>query len=72
MRIANNVDDWEWIVFDIDGVLIDVSGSYDLAVLETATMFLEKFGIGYDLSLQLIRILGEREPLETIIGSPRG
>lgn len=55
MRIANNVDDWEWIVFDIDGVLIDVSRSYDLAVLETATMFLEKFGIGYDLSLQLIR-----------------
>ncbi len=55
MKIAKNVDDWEWIVFDIDGVLIDVSSSYDLAVLKTTQIFLRRLDIGYDVTLELIR-----------------
>lgn len=47
----------EWIVLDVDGVLIGVEESYDLAVKKTAEKLLEKLGEGGSISLETIREL---------------
>ncbi len=46
-----------WLVFDVDGVLIDVSESYDLATKLTAEHFLRRRGIHVEIDLELIREL---------------
>ncbi|AFK23218.1 HAD family hydrolase [Pyrococcus sp. ST04] len=46
-----------WVVFDVDGVLIDTSESYDYATKLTAEYFLEKFGKRVDVPLDAIRNL---------------
>lgn len=46
-----------WIVFDVDGVLIDVNGSYDVAVKRTVEQLLDAMGITYRLDLKDIRRL---------------
>lgn len=45
----------EWIVLDIDGVLIDVSESYDRAVKLTTNYFLDRKGLEASLSSATIR-----------------
>ncbi len=45
----------EWIVLDIDGVLIDVSESYDRAVKLTAKYFLDQLGVDGSPSFETIR-----------------
>lgn len=45
----------KWIVFDVDGVLIDVSESYDLATKMTVEYFLRKLGKNVEVELNLIR-----------------
>lgn len=57
MDVSERAERWEWIVFDVDGVLIDVSGSYDVATLRTAEMFMEELGVDYELTLGLVRSL---------------
>lgn len=52
--------DFQWIVFDIDGVLIDVSRSFDLAVRETVSEFFEKEGIDKTVSTSIIRRLRKK------------
>ena len=49
--------DIDWIVFDVDGVLIDASGSFDVATKLTVENLLNKFGIKRDVSLNLLRKL---------------
>jgi len=46
-----------WVVFDIDGTLIDVSESYDMAVKLTVEYFLRMFGVERKIDLELIRKL---------------
>ncbi|MBS3735956.1 MAG: hydrolase [Candidatus Bipolaricaulota bacterium] len=45
----------EWIVLDIDGVLISVENSYDLAVKKTVEKLWTKLGNSGSLSLETIR-----------------
>ncbi len=45
------------MVFDVDGVLIDVSESYDLATKLTAEHFLRRKGIPVEVNLKLVREL---------------
>ncbi|NJE08652.1 hydrolase [Thermococcus sp. M39] len=47
----------KWLIFDIDGVLIDVSESYDLATKLTVEYFLKKLGKSIEVELDLIRDL---------------
>jgi len=49
------IGDPEWIVLDIDGVLLDVSRSYDRAVELTTNYFLDRKGLEADLSSRMIR-----------------
>lgn len=51
---------WKWVVLDIDGVLIDVSDSYDLAVKRTAKTLLSKQGVDGELDLETIRSFRKR------------
>ncbi len=51
---------YRWIVFDIDGVLIDVNNSYDLATKLTVEYILKKLGKPQHISLQTIRKLRVR------------
>ncbi len=44
-----------WVIFDIDGVLIDVSDSYDVAVKRTVEHFLRNRKIDKEISLLSIR-----------------
>lgn len=44
-----------WIVFDVDGVLIDTSESYDMATKLTVEYFLSHLGIKKEVSLEIIR-----------------
>ena len=46
-----------WVVFDIDGTLIDVGESYDLAVKLTGEYFLRSFGREREVELEWIRRL---------------
>ncbi|WP_456422621.1 HAD family hydrolase [Thermococcus sp.] len=46
-----------WVVFDVDGTLIDVSESYDLAVKLTVEYFLRTFGVEREIKLEWIRKL---------------
>jgi len=46
-----------WVIFDVDGVLIDVRESYDLATKMTVEYFLKELGKDYEISLDLIRKL---------------
>lgn len=46
-----------WVIFDVDGVLIDVSESYDLATKLTVEYFLKKLGKSIEVELDLIRAL---------------
>ncbi|MBS3814768.1 hydrolase [Candidatus Bipolaricaulota bacterium] len=46
---------WKWVVLDIDGVLIDVSNSYDLAVKRTAKSLLSELCADGELDLGTIR-----------------
>ncbi|NJE10532.1 HAD family hydrolase [Thermococcus sp. MAR1] len=46
-----------WVVFDVDGVLIDVSESYDLAVKLTIEYFLRLFGIEREIKSEWVREL---------------
>ena len=41
--IANILDKTDSIVFDCDGVLIDITKSYDLAIIKTTQYVLENF-----------------------------
>ncbi|MFB6214766.1 MAG: hydrolase [Candidatus Bipolaricaulia bacterium] len=45
----------EWIVLDVDGVLIEVEDSYDLAVKRTVEKLWTKLGKGGSISLETIR-----------------
>ncbi|NJE41900.1 HAD family hydrolase [Thermococcus sp. GR6] len=47
----------KWIIFDVDGVLIDVRESYDLATKLTVEYFLGLFGIKKRIKLDWIRKL---------------
>lgn len=47
----------EWIVFDVDGVLIDVTESFDQSVKLTVEYFLKKFGRFREVDTELIRRL---------------
>lgn len=51
---------WNWVVLDIDGVLIDVRNSYDLAVKRTAKTLLSKKGVNGELDLETIRSFRKR------------
>ena len=44
----NLVDDVDAIIFDCDGVLIDVSNSYDQVIIKTTNFMLKKFANIYD------------------------
>ncbi|ALM74456.1 HAD family hydrolase [Thermococcus barophilus] len=46
-----------WLIFDVDGVLIDVSESYDLATKLTVEYFLKKLDKSIEIELDLIRTL---------------
>ncbi|WP_297516333.1 hydrolase [Thermococcus sp.] len=46
-----------WVVFDVDGTLIDVGESYDLAVKLTVEYFLRAFGVERKVELEWIRKL---------------
>jgi FMN phosphatase YigB (HAD superfamily) len=46
-----------WIVFDVDGVLIDVRESYDTATKLTAEYFLRLFGIEREIKPEWAREL---------------
>ncbi|MFA4641074.1 HAD family hydrolase [Pyrococcus kukulkanii] len=46
-----------WLVFDVDGVLIDTSESYDVATKLTAEYFLSKLGKTIEIPLDAIREL---------------
>ena len=46
-----------WLIFDVDGVLIDVSESYDLATKLTVEYFLKKLGKNIEVELGWIRDL---------------
>ena len=46
-----------WVVFDVDGTLIDVSESYDTAVKLTVEYFLRMFGVERKIDLGLVRKL---------------
>ncbi len=50
-----NVENWEWVVLDLDGVLIDPSDSYDRAVKRTGELLLTKMGTEDTLELDTIR-----------------
>lgn len=50
----------EWLVFDVDGVLIDVSESFDVAVKLTVERILEKFDRQIELRLKHIRRLRDK------------
>ncbi len=47
----------KWIVFDVDGVLVDVTESFDLSVKFTVEYFLKKFGKFIKVDVDLIRKL---------------
>ncbi|WP_457754700.1 HAD family hydrolase [Thermococcus sp.] len=47
----------KWLIFDVDGVLINVSESYDLATKLTVEYFLKKLGKSIEVELDLIRAL---------------
>ena len=49
-----------WIVFDVDGVLIDVDKSYDVAVKFTVEQFLDAVGKTVDLEFRDIKKLREK------------
>ncbi len=40
---SKSLDDIDAIIFDCDGVLIDVTNSYDKAILKTTDFFLKEF-----------------------------
>jgi len=46
-----------WVVFDVDGTLIDVGESYDMAVKLTVEYFLRAFGIEREIELEWVRKL---------------
>ena len=46
-----------WVVFDVDGTLIDVSESYDMAVKLTVEYLLRTFGRDEEVSLDWVRKL---------------
>ncbi|MFW6196585.1 MAG: HAD family hydrolase [Thermoplasmatota archaeon] len=50
-------DRMRWIIFDVDGVLIDVSESFDIAVKKTVEKMLESIDETSDLDLHHIRNL---------------
>ena len=50
-----------WIIFDVDGVLIDTSKSYDMAVKMTVEHILRKYGVMSSISLDEIRGLRQRK-----------
>lgn len=47
----------KWLIFDVDGVLIDVSESYDLATKLTAEYFLKELGREMEIDVESIRTL---------------
>ncbi|NJE25183.1 hydrolase [Thermococcus sp. MV5] len=50
----------KWIIFDVDGVLIDITESYDLATKLTVEYFLKKLGKNIEVDLRLIRALRKK------------
>ncbi len=52
--------EWKWVVFDVDGVLIDVSESYDLATKLTAEHFLRLMGKNIAVDVEWLRKLRRR------------
>ena len=54
------MDNINWVVLDVDGVLIDVSESYDLAVKRTAEKLLNRMGYEYSVSPEEIREFRKR------------
>ncbi|MFW6083182.1 MAG: HAD family hydrolase [Thermoplasmatota archaeon] len=53
-------DTMEWLIFDVDGVLIDVSESFDIAVKKTVETILKKFDERIELELGQIRDLRKK------------
>jgi len=51
---------WQWLVLDVDGVLIDVSESYDRAVELTVEEFASRRGEEYQLSRETVQTLRRR------------
>ncbi|AIF69195.1 hydrolase [Palaeococcus pacificus DY20341] len=47
----------KWLIFDVDGVLIDVSESYDLATKFTVEYFLKELGREKAIDVEIIRKL---------------
>ncbi|USG99134.1 hydrolase [Thermococcus argininiproducens] len=47
----------KWLIFDVDGVLIDVSESYDLATKFTVEYFLKELGREKEIDVEIIRKL---------------
>jgi len=50
-------DKMKWLIFDVDGVLMDVSESFDIAVKKTVEKMLENFEESSELGLDHIRYL---------------
>ncbi|MBO8173797.1 MAG: hydrolase [Thermococcus sp.] len=50
----------KWLIFDVDGVLIDVSKSYDLATKLTVEYFLKKLNKDVEINLNIIRKLRQK------------
>ncbi len=51
---------WKWVVLDIDGVLIDVSESYDRTVKLTAEALLEELEVEASIPLRTLRSFRSR------------
>ena len=49
-----------WLIFDVDGVLIDVSESYDLATKLTVEYFLKKLNKDIEMNPDIIRKLRQK------------
>lgn len=49
-----------WLVFDVDGTLIDVSESYDMAVKLTVEYLLEELGKPREVEIELVRELRKK------------
>lgn len=46
-----------WLVFDVDGMFIDVGESYDMVVKFIVEYFLEEFGKFLEVEIELVREL---------------
>jgi len=51
---------YRWVIFDVDGVLIDTGESYDIATKLTVEYFLGTMGRNVEIDIESIRVLRRR------------